>query len=321
MLRKPLIWEFSDIFLTLHTKSEKSINMIKSMTGYGKAEAILETGKITVEVRSLNGKTADISLKTSMLPKDKEMAVRQKIASSLTRGNIDFFITFEANVADSAKKINMDLAIEYYNQISDLGGRIGANNLWSQNPNDLLATILRMPEVMDSKKQDVITDENWPAVEACIDEALDNINAFRAQEGEVLYKDITSKVESILEYSAQVETYENERVEAIREKILSRFAELKAEPDQARLEQEMIFYIEKLDLNEERVRLRQHCRYFLETISNEECPGKKLGFIAQEMGREINTTGSKANHTEIQKIVVKMKDELEKIKEQSLNIL
>ena len=295
--------------------------MIKSMTGYGKAEAILETGKITVEVRSLNGKTADISLKTSMLPKDKEMAVRQKIASSLTRGNIDFFITFEANVADSAKKINMDLAIEYYNQISDLGGRIGANNLWSQNPNDLLATILRMPEVMDSKKQDVITDENWPAVEACIDEALDNINAFRAQEGEVLYKDITSKVESILEYSAQVETYENERVEAIREKILSRFAELKAEPDQARLEQEMIFYIEKLDLNEERVRLRQHCRYFLETISNEECPGKKLGFIAQEMGREINTTGSKANHTEIQKIVVKMKDELEKIKEQSLNIL
>ena len=295
--------------------------MIKSMTGYGKAEAILETRKITVEVRSLNGKTADISLKTSMLPKDKEMAVRQKIASSLTRGNIDFFITFEANAADSAKKINMDLAIEYYNQISDLGGRIGANNLWSQNPNDLLATILRMPEVMDSKKQDVITDENWPAVEACIDEALDSINAFRAQEGEVLYKDITSKVERILEYSAQVETYEKERVEAIREKILSRFAELKAEPDQARLEQEMIFYIEKLDLNEERVRLRQHCRYFLETISNEECPGKKLGFIAQEMGREINTTGSKANHTEIQKIVVKMKDELEKIKEQSLNIL
>ena len=295
--------------------------MIKSMTGYGKAEATLETGKITVEVRSLNGKTADISLKTSMLPKDKEMTVRQKIASSLTRGNIDFFITFEANAADSAKKINMDLAMEYYNQISDLGAKIGANNLWSQNPNDLLATILRMPEVMDVKKQDVITDDNWPIVEACIDEALENINTFRAQEGEVLYKDVTSKVESILEYSAQVETYEKERVEAIREKILSRFAELKAEPDQARLEQEMIFYIEKLDLNEERVRLRQHCKYFLETISNEECPGKKLGFIAQEMGREINTTGSKANHTEIQKIVVKMKDELEKIKEQSLNIL
>ena len=295
--------------------------MVKSMTGYGKAEALLETGKITVEVRSLNGKTADISIKTSMLPKDKEMAVRQKIASELTRGNIDFFITFEPNAADCAKKINMDLAMEYYQQLSELGGRIGAHNLWMHNPNDLLATILRMPEVMDAKKQDVITEENWPVVEACIDKALANINAFRAQEGEVLYKDVTSKVESILAYSAQVETFEKERVDAIREKILSRFAELKAEPDQSRLEQEMIFYIEKLDLNEERVRLRQHCRYFLDTISNEDCPGKKLGFIAQEMGREINTTGSKANHTEIQKIVVKMKDELEKIKEQSLNIL
>ncbi len=295
--------------------------MIKSMTGYGKAEALLETGKITVEVRSLNGKTADISIKTSMLPKDKEMAVRQKIAAELTRGNIDFFITFEPNAADSAKKINMDLAIEYYQQVSELGEKIGAVNLWSKNPNDLLALLLRMPEVMDAKKQDVITDENWPVVEACIDEALRNINAFREQEGEVLYKDVTEKVENILAYSKQVEQYESERTEAIREKILSRFAEIKAEPDQSRLEQEMIFYIEKLDINEEKVRLRQHCRYFLDTIANEPNPGKKLGFIAQEMGREINTTGSKANHTEIQKIVVKMKDELEKIKEQSLNIL
>ena len=291
------------------------------MTGYGKAEAILETGKITVEVRSLNGKTADISLKTSMLPKDKEMAVRQKIAAALTRGNIDFFMTFEPNAADSAKKINMALAVEYYQQITDLAEQIGTSSLQINNPNDLIATILRMPEVMDAKKQDVITDDNWPVVEACIDEALANINAFRAQEGEVLYKDVTSKVGNIMEYSRQVETFEQERVEAIREKILSRFAELKAEPDQSRLEQEMIYYIEKLDLNEERVRLRQHCKYFLDTISGEECPGKKLGFIAQEMGREINTTGSKANHTEIQKIVVKMKDELEKIKEQSLNIL
>ena len=295
--------------------------MIKSMTGYGKAEAILETGKITVEVRSLNGKTADISIKTSMLPKDKEIAVRHKIANELTRGNIDFFVTFEPNAADSVKKINMDLAMEYYLQISELGGRLGAHNLWNQNPNDLLAMILRMPEVMDAKKQDVITDENWPVVEACIDEALRNINAFRSKEGEILYKDVTEKVANIMEFSKQIEQFEQERTEAIREKILSRFAELKAEPDQSRLEQEMIFYIEKLDINEEKVRLRQHCRYFLETLENEPNPGKKLGFIAQEMGREINTTGSKANHTEIQKFVVKMKDELEKIKEQSLNIL
>ena len=291
------------------------------MTGYGKAEAILETGKITVEIRSLNGKTADIGIKTSMLPKDKEIAVRKKISDELQRGNIDMFMTFEPNVADSAKKINMELAVQYYQQIAELSKKVGTSSIQINNPNDLIATILRMPEVMDARKQDVITDENWPIVEACIDEALTNINAFRAQEGEVLYKDVTSKVENILSYSAQVEEYENERVEAIRERILNRFAELKVEPDQSRLEQEMIFYIEKLDLNEEKVRLRQHCKYFLDTIANEPNPGKKLGFIAQEMGREINTTGSKANHTEIQKIVVKMKDELEKIKEQSLNIL
>ena len=295
--------------------------MIKSMTGYGKAEVLLEAGKVTVEIRSLNGKTADISLKTSLLPKDKEIAVRQKIAAELQRGNIDMFMSFEPNAAENAKKINMDLAMQYYQQISELSKKVGTSSLEINNPNDLIATILRMPEVMDAKKQDVITDENWPAVEACIDEAIANINAFRAQEGEVLYRDVTSNVAKIMEYSEQVETFEKERVEAIREKILSRFAELKAEPDQSRLEQEMIFYIEKLDINEEKVRLRQHCKYFLETIENEAYPGKKLGFIAQEMGREINTTGSKANHTEIQKIVVKMKDELEKIKEQSLNIL
>ena len=291
------------------------------MTGYGKAEVLLEAGKVTVEIRSLNGKTADISLKTSLLPKDKEIAVRQKIAAELQRGNIDMFMTFEPNAAENAKKINMDLAMQYYQQIAELAKKVGTSSLQINNPNDLIATILRMPEVMDAKKQDVITDENWPAVEACIDEAIANINAFRSQEGEVLYKDVTGNVAKIMEFSQQVETYEKERTEAIREKILNRFAELKADPDQSRLEQEMIFYIEKLDINEEKVRLRQHCKYFLETIENEPNPGKKLGFIAQEMGREINTTGSKANHTEIQKIVVKMKDELEKIKEQSLNIL
>ena len=291
------------------------------MTGYGKAEVLLEAGKVTVEIRSLNGKTADISLKTSLLPKDKEIAVRKKIADELQRGNIDMFMTFEPNAAENAKKINMDLAMLYYQQILELAKKVGTSSLQINNPNDLIATILRMPEVMDAKKQDVITDENWPLVEGCINEAIAAINAFRTQEGEVLYNDVTGNVAKIMEYSQQVETFEQERVDAIREKILTRFAELKAEPDQSRLEQEMIFYIEKLDINEEKVRLRQHCRYFLETIETDPYPDKKLGFIAQEMGREINTTGSKANHTEIQKIVVKMKDELEKIKEQSLNIL
>jgi len=291
------------------------------MTGYGRAEAMIETGKVTVEIRSLNGKTADISLKTSLLPKDKEIAVRQKIANVLQRGNIDLFITFEPNASESAKQINKELALEYYSQIKALGSLIGADGLSTQNPNDLLAMILRMPEVIDSKKQDIITEDNWPLIDNCINEALDSINAFRSQEGEVLYRDVTSKVENILKFSSEVEAYENERTETVREKILARFAEIKADPDPSRLEQEMIYYIEKYDINEEKVRLRQHCRYFLDTIENEPYPGKKLGFIAQEMGREINTTGSKANHTEIQKIVVKMKDELEKIKEQSLNIL
>ncbi|MGM9735698.1 MAG: YicC/YloC family endoribonuclease [Candidatus Cryptobacteroides sp.] len=295
--------------------------MVKSMTGYGKAETSVESGKITVEIRSLNGKTADISIKTSLLPKDKEIVVRQKIAAALNRGNIDFFITYEPNAAENAKQINMELAMEYYRQISSLGSKIGAVNLWNSNPNDLLATILRMPDVIDSKKQDVINDENWPAVEACIDKALENINSFRAKEGAVLSNDVKAKVANILGFSEEIEKYETERTVQIREKILNRFAELKAEPDQSRLEQEMIYYLEKLDINEERVRLRQHCKYFIDTLENEEYPGKKLGFIAQEMGREINTTGSKANHTEIQKYVVRMKDELEKIKEQSLNIL
>ena len=291
------------------------------MTGYGKAEVLLEAGKVTVEIRSLNGKTADISLKTSLLPKDKEIAVRKKIADELQRGNIDIFMTFEPNAAENAKKINMDLAVQYYQQIEELAKKVGTSSIQINNPNDLIATILRMPEVMDAKKQDVITDENWPLVEGCINEAIAAINAFRAQEGEVLHKDVTGNVAKIMEYSQQVETYEKERVGAIREKILTRFAELKAEPDQSRLEQEMIFYIEKLDINEEKVRLRQHCKYFLETIETDPYPGKKLGFIAQEMGREINTLGSKSNHAEMQNIVVRMKDELEQIKEQVLNVM
>ena len=295
--------------------------MIKSMTGYGKAEAILETGKLTVEIRSLNGKTADISVKSSLLPKDKEISIRQKVANQLQRGNIDIFINFEANAAEAAKQINKDIVLSYWRQLMDINNDIDSVSYGTADADHLLPAILRMPDVLDTKKQEIITEENWPLVDRCFDEALEDINRFRAQEGEVLYKDVTEKVARIQGYSKEVEQYEKERTEAIREKILNRFAELQLEPDQSRLEQEMIFYIEKLDINEEKVRLRQHCRYFLETIENDPFPGKKLGFIAQEMGREINTTGSKANHNEIQKLVVKMKDELEKIKEQSLNIL
>lgn len=295
--------------------------MVKSMTGYGKAEVVLETGKIILEIRSLNGKNAEIGIKTYLIPKDKEIEVRKLIAEELYRGNIDLFMSFEANTADSIKKINMDLAMEYYQQLSSLGDMIGAPNLCKENPNELISTILRMPEVMDAKKQELITDDNWPLIEEGLKHALEDINNFRATEGEVLYNDVKSRVNKILDYSSEIEQCEAERLDSVRERILSRFSELQLEPDQSRLEQEMIYHIERLDLNEERVRLRQHCNYFIETLDNDPQPGKKLGFLTQEMGREINTTGSKANHSEIQKIVVQMKDELEKIKEQSLNIL
>jgi len=293
------------------------------MTGYGKAEAILENGKLTVEFRTLNGKNADISIKSSLLPKDKELAIRKKIADSLNRGTIDMFITWEPNAADAARQINMDVARSYLAQAKVLGTEMGAPNMEmnSEAAASLLNAVLRLPDVIDSRKQDIITEENWSLVEAAIDEALANLNAFREREGLILMADVTAKVNSILASSHEIEKYEKERTDAVRERILARFEELNLQPDQQRLEQEMIFYLEKLDINEERVRLRQHCAYYLETLNNDPLPGKKLGFIAQEMGREINTTGSKANHTEIQKYVTSMKDELEKIKEQSLNIL
>ena len=293
------------------------------MTGYGKAETILEAGKLTIEIKSLNGKNADISIKTALLPKDKELAVRQLIAQRLQRGNIDFFITFEANAAESAKEINADLVMSYYRQIMAINTRIGQEYPFTDNADaaHLLGSIIRFPDVIEQKKQDVINDGNWEQVLSCINEALDRICDYRAAEGKSLYADITAKVRNIQEFIPQIEAFETERVSAVRERLMSRLAELSAAADQNRLEQEMIYYIEKLDINEEKVRLRQHCKYFMETIDHDPYPGKKLGFIAQEMGREINTTGSKANHSEIQKIVVRMKDELEKIKEQSLNIL
>ncbi|MCQ2167941.1 MAG: YicC family protein [Bacteroidales bacterium] len=295
--------------------------MIKSMTGYGKASAELSNGKITVEIRSINGKNADISIKSYLLPKDREMELRKKLSESLQRGTIDFFMTWEPNAAESARKINMDLALEYYRQVCALGKEIGAESLNAQDPNQLLATILRMPDVMDSGKQEVINEDNWPAVSAAIDEAVRKICDYRETEGKALYEDVTSRVRTILDLYDEVEGFEAERICAARERISKAAEDLRVKLDPERFEQEMIFYLEKLDINEEKVRLRQHCRYFMDTIDNDPCPGKKLGFIIQEMGREINTTGSKANHAGIQKCVVKMKDELEKIREQSMNIL
>ena len=256
--------------------------MIQSMTGYGKAETILEAGKLTIEIKSLNGKNADISIKTALLPKDKELAVRQLIAQRLQRGNIDFFITFEANAAESAKEINADLVMSYYRQIMAINTRIGQEYPFTDNADaaHLLGSIIRFPDVIEQKKQDVINDGNWEQVLSCINEALDRICDYRAAEGKSLYADITAKVRNIQEFIPQIEAFETERVSAVRERLMSRLAELSAAADQNRLEQEMIYYIEKLDINEEKVRLRQHCKYFMETIDNDPYPGKKLGFIA-----------------------------------------
>ena len=287
------------------------------MTGYGKAEASLQAGKLTIEIRTLNGKTADVNIKSTLLPKDKELIVRQMLAEKLHRGTIDFFVTFEANAVSSAKHINADLAEEYFRQITTLGDKLGI-------PVDTalyMNSILRFPDVIDNTRQDIITEENWPEVEAAIEKAIENTNEFRAREGVALYKDVTGRVNNILKLEDEVESFEGERIVAVRSKIEKAISDLLLKPDQSRFEEEMIYYLEKLDINEEKVRLRQHCKYFMDTIDGEDCPGKKLGFIIQEMGREINTTGSKANHAGIQKVVVRMKDELEKIREQSMNIL
>lgn len=291
--------------------------MIKSMTGYGKAEACLESGKITIEIRTLNGKTADVNIKSSLLPKDKELLVRQKLADRLHRGTIDFFVTFEANAVSSAKHINADLAESYFRQISELGDRLGLK----ADSALYLNSIIRFPDVIDNTRQDVITSENWAAVEAAIDEAISNTCDYRSREGVALYKDVTGRVQNILNLENEVESFESERIAAVRAKLEKAISDLQLKPDQSRFEEEMIYYLEKFDINEEKVRLRQHCKYFMDTIDADEYPGKKLGFIIQEMGREINTTGSKANHAGIQKVVVRMKDELEKIREQSMNIL
>lgn len=287
------------------------------MTGYGKAEACLESGKITIEIRTLNGKTADVNIKSPLLPKDKELLVRQKLADRLHRGTIDFFVTYEANAVSSAKHINADLAESYFRQISELGDRLGLKT----DSALYLNSILRFPDVIDNTRQDVITAENWAAVEAAIDEAISNTCDYRSREGVALYKDVTGRVQNILNLENEVESFEGERIAAVRAKLEKAISDLQLKPDQSRFEEEMIYYLEKFDINEEKVRLRQHCKYFMDTIDTDEYPGKKLGFIIQEMGREINTTGSKANHAGIQKVVVRMKDELEKIREQSMNIL
>lgn len=299
--------------------------MIKSMTGYGKAEVSLEGGKLTIEIRSLNAKSADVNIKSTLLPKDKDLIVRKMLSDSLIRGTIDMFLTWEAGAEAGGNEINQDVFHSYWRSaVKALDQETVFTKTFLKDPgvgSILASSILRLPDVVDSKKADVITEDNWPLVEAGIKDAIDKICTYRDIEGKALYADVTSRVNNILSLYNQVEALEGERIEAVKEKLSKALSDLQAKADPSRFEQELIFYLEKYDINEEKVRLRQHCKYFMEVIDSEPCPGKKLGFIIQEMGREINTTGSKANHAGIQQLVVKMKDELEKIREQSMNIL
>lgn len=288
------------------------------MTGYGKAECVISGSKYIVEIRSLNGKNADINLKTSLIPRDKEIMLRQYLAAELNRGSIDLFVSLDNKDQSAlAHKVNGEVLAEYYDQVKEAVSKAEPGYV---PDTELFVSLLHMPDVVGGGKPEIDEDQ-WETLFAAIKEAVDALNDFRQREGRSLQADVLAKVESIESFIPQIAQFEGERTAAVRSRLESRLKELALNADMNRLEQEIIFYLEKLDINEEKVRLAQHCRYFRETVDSEEFPGKKLGFIAQEMGREINTLGSKANHAGIQKCVVRMKDELEKIKEQSMNIL
>ena len=288
------------------------------MTGFGKATVAYKEKKINVEVKSLNSKALDLSTRIAPLYREKEMEIRQFIAKKLERGKIDFSIWIEKDVVADATPINMALVENYYQQIKKISAQTGI-----PEPADWYATLLRLPDVTTKTDVEELTDEEWKAAQQAIDEAVKHLIEFRRQEGAALQKKFTEKVDNIQTLLASIEPYEKARVEKIKTNIVNGLQQIpNVEYDKNRLEQELIYYIEKLDISEEKQRLSNHLKYFRETMNEEgHGVGKKLGFIAQEMGREINTTGSKSNQAEMQNIVVKMKDELEQIKEQVLNAL
>ena len=290
--------------------------MIKSMTGFGKGEASLSNKKITVEIRSLNSKQLDMNVKLPTLYRTFEFDIRSRVAAAVVRGKADISVTVENTAVNTSATINKELFREYLRQMNDTLAFSGVDAAYDA----IVPVIMRMPEVVSTQAEEVSAEEQAALMQA-LDSALEQFNAFREQEGATLIADLLRRVDKIEELKAEVIPYEQNRCETIKNRIRENLAQLKVDVDSNRLEQEMIFYIEKLDITEEKVRLSNHCRYFREVAANEDAAGRKLGFIAQEMGREINTLGSKANESNIQILVVKMKDELEKIKEQVLNIL
>ncbi len=290
--------------------------MIKSMTGYGKAEKDIQNKKIRVEIRSLNSKQLDLSLKMPPAYRSLEPELRAMISQKLLRGKIELFVTAENTSVETSAHINKEQFRAYVAQLNEAL----AFSEMEASSDAVMGSVLRMPDVV-SVPNDTVSEEEGKALLEAAAEAVARLDEFRKQEGATLIADLLHRVELIEKYKEEVTPFEVARTETIRARIREQLAQLKVDVDTNRLEQEMIFYLEKLDITEEKVRLTNHCRYFREVAAAEEAPGRKLGFIAQEMGREINTMGSKANESNIQILVVKMKDELEKIKEQVLNLL
>ena len=287
------------------------------MTGYGKAVVAYKDKKIHAEVKSLNSKQLDLNTRIAPLYREKEMEIRQMVAEALIRGKVDMSVWIEKDTLVDATPINAALVENYYNQIKAIADKTGI-----PVPEDWFYTLLRMPDVLTKTDQVELDDEEWAAAKQAVSEALKNLVDFRIQEGAALQKKFTEKIDNIAQLLADIEPYEKGRVEKIKTRIEGGLKQIPdVEYDKNRLEQELIYYIEKLDISEEKQRLANHLKYFRETMDEPAGQGKKLGFIAQEMGREINTTGSKSNQAEMQNIVVKMKDELEQIKEQVLNAL
>ena len=295
--------------------------MIKSMTGYGKDEATVSNRKITVEIRSLNSKQLDLSIKLPAAYRPFEYDIRALTQQRMLRGKADMFISVELTEGQTAVTIDPQAFGAHYRAMTEI---CRSNGIAISDPTvnaALVQSIMRMPDVVSSDQSE-ISEQEQQALMQCVTEALDRLDAFRIQEGRTLIADMLNRVDKIKASISEIEPFESSRIDTIRARILDGLASIGVEAnDNSRLEQEMIFYLEKLDITEEKVRLANHCKYFHEVAEGEEAPGRKLGFIAQEMGREINTLGSKANNCDIQRIVVHMKDELEKIKEQVLNLL
>ena len=290
--------------------------MVKSMTGFGKGEAALRNKKITVEIRSLNSKQLDLSLRLPAVYRQSEYEIRNLIARTIQRGKVDVFVTVESQAVETSARINREVFREYLRQMNDTLSFSGIDAGYDA----ILPVIMRLPDVVATEAE-AISEEEHAALLAAVEAAAAHLDAFREQEGAILIADLLRRVELIEQYKTEVVPFEKARTETVKARILDNLSKLAVDVDRNRLEQEMIFYLEKLDITEEKVRLTNHCNYFREVASSEEGAGRKLGFIAQEMGREINTMGSKANEPNIQILVVKMKHELEKIKEQVLNIL